>query len=90
MDPRIQKYLNPTVVVVADLDPFKNPGKSKVYYLRQSDSQTRVCTGIRDCFVSICVQINAANDHNKTKCIDILCLLSTFSISHARFEDLLT
>jgi hypothetical protein len=47
MDPRIQKYLNPTVVVVADLDPFKNPGKSKVYYLRQSDSQTRVCTGIR-------------------------------------------
>jgi hypothetical protein len=42
MDPRTRKYLNPTVVVVVDLDPFRNTRKSKVHYLRKSNPRTAV------------------------------------------------
>jgi hypothetical protein len=37
MDPRTRKYLNPTIVVVVDIDPFRNTRKSKVHYLRKSN-----------------------------------------------------
>jgi hypothetical protein len=42
MDPKTWKYLNPTVVVVINLDPFINTRKPKVHYLRKSNPGTAV------------------------------------------------